>query len=87
MAWERIAVVSLKSEPAFGSDAKLFSIAVLTLHWARSVPGLGRDDDICSDDQVSAWLHEWWAANKDNLPGSMDDEIIDSLWFDKETRK
>jgi hypothetical protein len=86
MAWERIASVCLKHEPPFGSDEKLWTIAVLSLCFGRSVPGLGRADDVCSDDQVSEWLNLWFDENRDYLPGTMDSELIESLWFDKETR-
>jgi len=76
-----IATVELKPEPPFGSDRKLFEVAVLTLCWGRTAP------EWLHNDLISEWLREWWANNKDNLPGSMDDEAIDALWFDKETRK
>lgn len=71
-------------------DQERFDIAVLTLHWPRTVPGLGQADDVYSDVAVSAALREWWETNKTSIPGnpdSMDNELIDSLWFDVEKWK
>jgi hypothetical protein len=81
-----IASVDLKKMAPFGSDLALFEIAVLTLCWSRSVPGLGESGDTYSDDAVSFWLNQWFDENRDNLPGTMDAELIESLWFDHEKR-
>jgi hypothetical protein len=73
--------VKLRNGPGADTDQFIYEAATLALCWSRSCP------DFIDDEQISIWLRQWWAENKDDLPGRMDRELIDSLWFDHGDRK